>query len=386
MVYSWVMLKRTDLFRHIGKALTRSPVVALLGPRQTGKTTLARQIVSSDSENYFDLEDPMGLARLDQPKGALEALTKTIVIDEIQRKSDLFPILRVLADRRPLKARFLILGSASPELLRNSSETLAGRLETIHVSGFSLREVGSAKLERHWLRGGFPLSFLARTDADSLAWRKNFVQTILERDLPMLGSQFPAPMLFRLWSMLSHYHGQTWNGAEIARSLDVSEPTVRRYVEFLEGLYLVRQLKPWHSNLGKRLVKSPKIYIRDTGILHYFFGIANWRHLLLHPKMGASWEGYVIEEILKMVPHDDAFFWATHNRAEIDLVLLRKGKLVGFECKRTDAPKITPSIRNAMNDLGLKEVFIISGGERITSLEKGITVVPIQLLSTAILA
>ncbi len=386
MVYALDMLERAGLLRQIRKALGRSPVVALLGPRQSGKTTLAREIVPPDSENYFDLEDPMGLARLEQPKSALEVLSKIVVIDEIQRKTDLFPILRVLADRKPSQARFLILGSASPELLKGSSETLAGRLETIPISGFTLQEVGPAKMERHWLRGGFPVSFLARSDSDSFAWRKNFVQTILERDLPMLGVQFPSPMLFRFWSMLSHYHGQTWNGAEMARSLGVSEPTIKRYVDFLEGLYLIRQLKPWHSNLGKRLVKSPKMYIRDSGLLHFLFGISNRRSLFLHPKMGASWEGYLLEEVLKTIPHEDAFFWATHNRAEMDLVLLQKGRLIGFECKRTDAPGITPSIRNAMKDLGLEKVFIISRGEKMISLAERITVLPIQLLQKTRLA
>lgn len=327
----------------------------------------------------------MSLARLDHPKTSLETLTKVIVIDEIQRKTDLFPLLRVLADRRPLKARFLILGSASPELLRTSSETLAGRMETIPISGFSLCEVGPQKLERHWLRGGFPTSFLARSDADSLAWRKQFVQTILERDLPLLGVHFPTPLLFRLWGMLSHYHGQTWNGAEIARSLDVSEPTIKRYVAFLEGLYLVRQLKPWHANLGKRLVKSPKMFIRDSGILHYFLGITNRQNLALHPKMGASWEGYVIEEILKTIPHDDAFFWATHNRAEIDLALLQRGRLIGFECKRTDAPRITPSISIAMHDMGLAGVFVITRGEKVLPLGKRIIAVPVQFLEKTII-
>lgn len=374
------MLKRKHLLNLTQTALKRSPVVALLGPRQTGKTTLARQFVPSDSEKYFDLEDPASLGRLDHPKTALEPLDGLVVIDEIQRKPDLFPILRVLADRRPVKTRFLILGSASPDLRRHSSETLAGRMETISVGGFSLTEVGEKNLDRHWLRGAFPVSYLAKTEADSVAWRKNFVQTILERDLPLLGVRFPSPMLFRLWGMLAHYHGQTWNGAEIAKSLGISEPTVKRYVEFLEGLYLVRQLNPWHSNMGKRMVKSPKLYIRDSGILHYFLGIASGRELLLHPKLGASWEGYAIEEILKTVPHEDAFFWATQNKAEIDLVLLRKGKLIGIECKRTDAPRITPSIRNAIDDLELHHVWIIHPGKTSFNLAKNVTVVSLQHL------
>lgn len=372
------MLQRRYLLNLIRTALKRSPVVALLGPRQSGKTTLAKQFVPSDSPNYFDLEDPASLARLDQPKTTLESLATLVVIDEIQRKKDLFPVLRVLADRRPIKTRFLILGSASPDLQTHSSETLAGRIETISVSGFALTEVGEKNRDRHWLRGGFPVSYLAKTEADSMAWRKNFVQTILERDLPLLGVRFPSPMLFRLWGMLAHYHGQTWNGAEIAKSLGVSEPTVKRYVEFLEGLYLVRQLNPWHSNMGKRLVKSPKIYIRDSGILHYFLGIANRRDLLLHPKIGASWEGYAIEEILKTVSHEDAFFWATQNQAEVDLVLMRKGKLIGVECKRTDAPRVTPSIRNGMKDLKLQHVWIIHPGKKPISLDKNVTAISLD--------
>lgn len=368
------MLKRPRLTNLIDKALKRSPVIALLGPRQSGKTTLARNFVQVDSPNYFDMEDPASLARLEHPKTALEHLEGLVVIDEIQRKPDLFPILRVLADRRPVKTRFLILGSASPDLHRHSSETLAGRMETILASGFSLTEVGEKNILRHWLRGTFPVSYLAKTNEDSVSWRKNFVQTILERDLPLLGVRFPSPMLFRLWGMLAHYHGQTWNGAEIAKSLGISEPTVKRYVEFLEGLYLVRQLNPWHSNMGKRLVKSPKIYLRDSGILHYFLGIITRGDLLLHPKMGASWEGYAIEEILKMAHHEDAFFWATQNRAEMDLILMRKGRLVGIECKQTDTPKVTPSIRNAIADLDLEHVWILHPSKSSFELAKNVTV------------
>lgn len=367
------MIKRAYLQSLVRTALKRSPIVALLGPRQSGKTTLARNFVPVDSANYFDLEDPASLARLDHPKTTLETLDPLIVIDEIQRKTDLFPILRVLADRRPIKTKFLILGSASPDLHRHSSETLAGRMETISVEGFALTEVKEKNLDHHWLKGAFPLSYLAKTDADSISWRKNFVKTILERDLPLLGVRFPSPMLFRLWGMLAHYHGQTWNGAEIAKSLAISEPSVKRYVEFLEGLYLVRQLNPWHSNMGKRLIKSPKIYIRDSGILHYFLGITSRRDLLLHPKMGASWEGYAIEEILKRAPHEDAFFWGTQNQAEIDLVLMLKGKLIGIECKRTDTPRVTPSIRNAIKDLNLHHVWVIHPSKTTVSLAKDVT-------------
>lgn len=372
------MILREKLIKKIEKAFSRSPVVALLGPRQSGKTTLARRFVEADSENYFDLEDPLSLVRLEHPKTALEALTGIVIIDEVQRKPELFPILRVLADRKPVKARFLVLGSASPDLIKHSSESLAGRVETLHVTGFSLEEVGLKNLQKHWLRGGFPVAYLSRSETDSISWRKNFVQNILERDLPALGASFPSALLFRLWSMLAHYHGQIWNGSQIASSLGISEPTVRRYVDWLEGLFLLRQLKPWHANLGKRMVKSPKLYIRDSGILHYFLGINSNRNLLVHPQLGASWEGYIIEEILKNIPHEDSFFWATHNQAEIDLIILQKGELIGIECKRTDAPKITPSVRNAMKELDLKKVFIVYPGQKIFSLQKDVQALPVQ--------
>lgn len=375
------MILREKLIGQIKKAFLRSPVVALLGPRQSGKTTLARRFVKPDSENYFDLEDPVGLARLEHPKTALEGLSGIVVIDEVQRQPELFPILRVLADRRPIKSRFLVLGSASPDLLKHSSESLAGRIETLHVSGFSLEEVGIKNLQKHWLRGGFPVSYLSRSEDDSISWRKNFVQNILERDLPALGASFPSALLFRLWSMLAHYHGQIWNGSQIAASLGISEPTVRRYVDWLEGLFLLRQLKPWHANLGKRVVKSPKLYIRDSGLLHYFLGVKSNRNLMIHPQLGASWEGYIIEEILKNISHEDAFFWATHNQAEIDLIILQKGELMGVECKRTDAPKITPSIRNAMKDLDLKKIFIVYPGQKVFSLQKNVQALPVQSIN-----
>src|SRR3990170_3323028 len=261
------MIKRKDLMRRVQSALRRSRVVALIGPRQCGKTTLARQLVEADSPNYFDLEDPASIARLDEPMTALRGLKGLVVIDEVQRRPDLFPVLRVLTDRRPQSAYFLILGSASPELLRQSSESLAGRIETISMSGFSMSEVGLRAHARHWLRGGFPPSFLARTEADSIAWRKSFIQTFLERDLPQWGIGTPSAALLRFWTMLAHYHGQTWNAAEPARALGVSEPTVRRYLDILSGVFMVRQLQPWHANLKKRQVKE-KIYFRDTGLLH----------------------------------------------------------------------------------------------------------------------
>ena len=372
---------RPQLQQAIECALARSRVVALIGPRQCGKTTLARQFVPADALNYFDLEDPISLARLDQPLTALQGLTGLVVIDEIQRRPDLFPILRVLCDRTPLPARFLILGSASPELLRQSSETLAGRLEIIRMAGFSLAEVGAELQMPHWLRGSFPLSFLATSDADSLAWRRNFVQTFLERDLPQLGVNIPSSAMFRFWNMLAHYHAQVWNAAEIARALDLSESTVRRYLDLLEGAFMVRQLRPWFANLNKRQVKSPKVYFRDTGVLHQMLGIREERDLWLHPKSGASWEGYVIEEVIKATDPDEVYFWATHAGAELDLLLFIGGRRVGIECKRVDAPRLTPSMRIALEDLALDHLFVFYPGERPYPLTERVTVLPLSSLA-----
>ncbi|MEI2613108.1 MAG: ATP-binding protein [Candidatus Promineifilaceae bacterium] len=372
-----MFVERSGIRQEIETALGRSRVVTLLGPRQSGKTTLARQFVSPDSLNYFDLEDPISLARLDQPMLALRDLQGIVVIDEIQRRPDLFPILRVLVDRTPLPARFLVLGSAAPELLRQSSESLAGRMEMIALSGFSLPEVGAAALPLHWLRGGFPLSYLAPTEANSLAWRKNFIQTILERDLPQLGIGLPTAMVFRFWSMLAHYHGQTWNAAEPARSLGVSETSVRRYLDLLEQVFMIRQLPPWHVNMQKRQVKSPKIYFRDTGLLHYLLGIHSVPDLMTHPKLGASWEGYALEEIIKAFKPDAAFFWATHGGAELDLLLQTGGQKVGIECKRVDAPRLTRSMQVALTDLELDHLFVVYPGEQTYPLAEKITAIPL---------
>jgi hypothetical protein len=376
------MIERGSLLSSIKTALGRSRIVALTGPRQSGKTTLARQFVRPDSVNYFDLEDPVSLARLEQPMTALQDLRDLIVIDEIQRKPDLFPILRVLADREGLPARFLILGSASPELIRSSSESLAGRMETISISGFSLAEVGVDAMQRHWLRGGFPLSFLAENDSDSFAWRKNFVQTFLERDLPRWGVQIPAANLLRFWTMISHYHGQVWNAAEPARSLGVSEPTVRRYLDILQDVFMVRILQPWYTNLKKRQVKSPKIYFRDSGLLHSLLGLRSHHDLQTHPKSGASWEGYVIEETIKSVDPDESYFWATHNGAEIDLLLLKNGRRLGVECKRVDAPRLTPAMQIALQDLQLDHLAVIYPGERSYPLADKVIAVPLSTLGT----
>jgi len=342
---------------------------------------MARELVDVASPNYFDLEDPVSLTRLDAPMTAMQSLNGLVVIDEVQRRPDLFPILRVLADRNPLPARFLILGSASPLLLKQSSESLAGRVEIISMSGFGLEEVGPEVQARHWLRGGFPLSYLARSEADSVAWRKNFVQTFLERDLPQLGVRIPATTLLRFWTMVAHYHGQVWNAAEPARSLSMGETSVRRYLDLLTDVFMIRQLPPWFANTTKRQIKAPKVYFRDSGLLHYLLGIRSEKDLLSHPKSGASWEGYVIDEVLRVVEPEEAYFWGTHGGAEVDLLLRKDGKMVGVECKRLDAPRLTPSMRAALSDLGLERIVVIYPGERRYTLAEQVEAVPLSFIA-----
>jgi len=365
----------------VERALARSRVAALIGPRQCGKTTLARTFVAPDSLNYFDLEDPVSLARLDDPMLALRDLTGLVVIDEIQRRPDLFPTLRVLTDRQPLPARFLILGSASPDLMRQSAESLAGRIEIIPMAGFGLAEVGPENLNTHWLRGGFPLAYLAANDEDSFSWRKNFVLTVLERDLPNLGIRVPAPTLLRFWTMLAHYHGQTWNGAELSRSLSLSQPTVRNYLDLLEGVFMVRQLQPFLANPKKRQVRSPKIYLRDSGVLHQLLGIHTQLDLESHPKVGASWEGYAVEEVVRAVQPDESYFWGSHNGAEVDLVLIKNGWRVGIECKRTAAPRLTASMRTALDELELARLWAVYPGDRAYPLADRIEAVPLSAIA-----
>ncbi len=325
----------------VRNALRRSPVVALLGPRQCGKTTLARQFVAPDSLNYFDLEDPASLARLDEPDTALRSLKKLVVIDEVQRRPAVFPLLRVLAD------------------------------------------LGASAQGRHWLRGGFPRAYTPRLEGDSLSWRRQFLQTFIERDLPQLGIRIPAVAVRRFWSMLAHYHGQTWNAAELARALAVNESTVRHYLDLLTGVFMVRQLPPWHENLGKRQVKAPKVYVRDSGLLHALLGITNQRDLEYHPKVGASWEGYAVEEILKAMQPDEAYFWATYNRAELDLLLFKKGRRIGVESKRSDAPRLTPSMRIALADLKLDHLYVAYPGTKTYKLAANVEVLPLAQLTGA---
>lgn len=375
------MVRRNSLLSALKNALARSRVVLLVGPRQSGKTTLARELLDEDSINYFDLEDSASLVRLDEPMTALRPLNGLVVIDEIQRRPELFPILRVLADRKGTPARYLILGSASGNLMRQTLESLAGRMERIVISGFSLAELGSESEQQLWLRGGLPLSFLAESDADSLAWRKNFIQTLLERDFPQWGVRVAATALQRFWSMVAHYHGQVWNSAEPARALGVSESTTRRYLDLLTDAFMLRQLQPFHANLKKRQVKSPKIYVRDSGLLHQLLGIDSMKSLYSHPKIGASWEGFIIENVLMRELYDEVFFWATHQGAEIDLILRRGDALYGVECKRADAPRLTRSIRIALDDLKLKHVFVIYPGIQRFPLGRQVEAVPLQVLS-----
>jgi len=319
--------------------------------------------VDAPPANFFDLEDPRDDARLREPTLTLPALSGTVVIDEAQRRQDLFPILRVLVDEDRRNGRFLVLGSASPELIGLAAESLAGRVTVLELTGFQLTDVGQEPLDTLWCRGGLPLSYLAATEPASVAWREDYVRTFLERDLANLGVRIPATTMRRFWTMVAHYHGQTWNGAEIARSLAVSQPTVRRYLDALTDALVIRQLQPWHANLRKRQVRSPKVYVRDTGLLHRLLGIDDHVALLSHPKVGASWEGFVLEQLLSRLQRSaDVWFWGTHGGAEIDLVMLHQGAWLGVEVKRTDAPRMAPSIRNAIEDLGLSKVVVAHAG------------------------
>lgn len=382
MVPWTVLVPRDKLTERLTAALARNPVALLTGPRQCGKTTLARQLVPEDSLNYFDLEDPVSLARLDEPMTALGPLRGLIVIDEVQRRPDLFPALRVLADRRHVDARFLLLGSAAGDLLRQSSESLAGRVEEVIVGGFTLDEVGSDAEASLWVRGSFPRSFLPERDADSLAWRRSFVRTLLERDLPQWGVRVPATALRRFWTMIAHYHGHPWNAAEQARALGVDASTARRYLDLLSDALVVRQLPPWHANLRKRQVRAPKVYVRDSGLLHALLGLGTAKAVLEHPKVGASWEGFVIEQVLATTDHDEAYFWATHQGAEIDLLLVAGDARIGVEIKRADAPKATPSMRTALADLGLARIVVVYPGTRRYPLAEGIEALPLRDLGT----
>lgn len=372
-------IARSAIVRHVEGLLRTAPIVALLGPRQSGKTTLARQVLASRVGERFDLEDPRDASRLAQPLTALESLRGLVVIDEVQRQPELFPVLRVLADRRPVRARFLLLGSASPALLRQTSETLAGRIRFVELGGFSLDEVGLPSMRRLLVRGGFPRSFLARSDAESFGWREDFILTFLERDIGALGIDVRSPaQLRRLWTMLAHRHAQLWNGAELGAALGEAYPTVKRHLDILTGALVVRQLPPWLPNLEKRLVKSPKIFVRDSGLLHALLGVRGWRDLEGHPKLGASWEGFVLEEVIRRVGDRDVYFWATHAGAELDIVIQRGRAPVGIEVKWADAPTMTKSMHVALADLGLRHLAVVYPGDKRYTLQKNVEVIPVS--------
>lgn len=369
------MIERAGYLEQVQTGLERGPVVALIGPRQCGKTTLARHWVESGNAGYFDLEDLVTAAALQQPMSALASMEGLVVIDEAQRVPGLFPVLRVLADREKSSARFLILGSASPELSRQAEESLAGRVEIVEMGGFDISEIRVEEYRSLWTRGGFPRSFLARTDRDSFDWRRNFIRTFLERDLAGMGFGMSPQAMGRFWTMLAHYHGQLWNGNEIAASMGVSPTTARHYLDALEQTFMIRRLLPWHANVGKRLVKTPKIYFRDSGIFHALQGIGSHAELMVHPKLGASWEGFALEQILRARRGEDAYFYAIHSGSELDLYFPASG--TGIEIKYQDAPRPTRSMRIAMEDLKLREMLVVYPGNREYAMADGIRALPL---------
>ena len=357
--------------------LRRFPVVAILGARQVGKSTLARRVARSTPTTFFDLENDADVARVADPLPALSGLRGLVVLDEIQRRPDLFPALRVLADRPRHPCRFLVLGSASPALLRQSAETLAGRIAFHYLGGFDLSEVPAAHATRLWCRGGFPRAFLAASDAASMEWRRGFIRTFVERDMPQLGSRVPGNTIRRFWTMLAHYHAQTWNSSEFGRAFGVSDTTVRNYLDLLTSALVVRQLQPWHENISKRQVKAPKVYLSDSGMLHGLLNLPTLLDLESHPKVGASWEGFVIEQLivhLRAEP-EECFFWATQSGAELDLLIIRGRKRRGFEIKRSSAPTVTPSMRHALADLKLDSLDVVHAGEHTYPLQEKIRAV-----------
>ena len=368
---------RPELVAEIRRRLKQSPAVALLGPRQCGKSTLARWLAAQSSSVYFDLENPADLRALAEPMAALERLRGLVVIDEVQRRPDLCPVLRVLLDRKPVRARFLLLGSAAPDLLQQTSETLAGRIALIEMSGFTLAEVGISAWQKLWIRGGFPRSFMAPSQQASLEWREDFIRTFLERDLPQLGIRMSAVTLRRFWTMVAHYSGGIWNSSEVGGSLGESHTAARHRLEVLSSALVVRVLQPWFENVGKRQVKSPKVYVRDSGLLHALLGIRSQDELERNPKLGASWEGFVIDQLLSAVRPSQAYYWRTQAGAELDLLLFHNAKRIGVEVKYSDAPAMTPSIATACVDLKLDRLLVVYPGSRSYTLAPKVNVMPL---------
>ncbi|CAN5522024.1 ATP-binding protein [soil metagenome] len=375
------MIPRDQDEQRVSAALDRAPIVLVTGPRQAGKSTLARAVVQVAPSNTFDLEDPRDLARLGEPMLSLSALGGTVVIDEAQRRQDLFPMLRVLVDEDDRPGRFLVLGSASPDLVGLASESLAGRVALVELGGFRLADLARGESDELWLRGGLPRSYLAADEAASAAWRDDYIATFLERDLANLGVRTPATTMRRFWTMVAHYHGQTWNGAELSRALAVSQPTVSRYLDALTDALVIRQLQPWFANISKRQVRSPKVYVRDSGLLHRLLGVQGRSDLLGHPKVGASWEGFVIEQIL-MLDVSNPWFWATHGGAELDLIVEVAGMRVGVEVKRTAEPRLTPSMRSALDDLDLDLLVVAHAGAARFALADRVEAIPAHQILT----
>jgi len=365
------LINRSIDHAKIIKLIDAFPVTAILGPRQCGKTTLARNI---HHDHYFDLENPIDLARLDHPQLALEDLTGLIVIDEIQRLPDLFPLLRYLVDHHPGQ-KYLILGSASRDLIRQSSETLAGRIAYFYLGGFRLQDVGAEQFKDLWVKGGFPDAFTPVDEEQSRVWRQHFITNFLERDIPQLGIHISAGTLRRFWTMLSHYHGQVINYSEFGRSFGISDVTVRKYMDILEGTFMLRILQPWHVNLGKRLVKRPKIYIKDSGIFHTLTNIDNYKQLVSHPKLGASFEGFALECLCRQIDKNDndLYFYSVHSGSELDLFWQAKGKNWGAEFKYTDAPKLTQSMKTVQEDLELSHLWVVYPGKMTYRITETIT-------------
>lgn len=370
------MISRLHHINALRRLLKQFPIVAIIGARQVGKTTLARIFLRQQrtAVTLFDLEDPRNAARLADPMLALKDLRGIVVIDEVQRKPEVFEVLRVLADRSPRQAQFLVLGSASPAIIHTSAETLAGRIAYHELSGFSVEETGLAHLNKLWQRGGFPGSYLAASQRASVDWRSHFIRTFLERDIPQLGINLNASLLYRFWSMVAHYHGQIWNSSELARSFGVADTTIRKYLDLLTDAMVVRQLPPWSENLKKRQIKSPKVYVLDSGLLHSLLNIYSYEELQRHPKVGASWEGFFVDQIIRLLDlrRGEYFFWGTHTGAELDLVVMRGRKRIGFEIKRTTAPAVTPSMRSALTDLHLHKIYVVHAGDESFVLHKQI--------------
>ncbi len=379
------MIIRKEYLSRVEQAMKRAPVVALLGPRQCGKTTLARQIANHHTTTFFDLESPQDCQRLQNPEMSLGSLKGLVVIDEIQIKPELFSVLRVLADRQLNPACFLILGSATPHIVKGVSETLAGRVEFVDMTGFSLAEISGRPWRDLWVRGGFPRSFLAANNEDSLAWREGLIRTFLERDLPQLGITIPAVTMRRFWTMLAYYHGQVWNASELARSMGLSDKTIRSYLDILTETYMIRQLQPWYENIGKRQVKAPKIYLRDTGLLHSLLSLTDFHSLSGHPRLGASWEGFVVEQLFEVIHPAVAYFWGTYSGGELDLFFIHGGRRYGVEVKYSEAPEVTRSMRSAIESLGLDHLWIVHSGQHVYPVDPKITVCPLTKAGALIL-